>query len=71
MIGYFLRRPFLCFFWWMQAARELKKAMESGNAKVLKDAIDKAKLHTVSPEAWENRCSRVSFTCSYFVSMME
>ena len=59
--------PFLA----MQAARELKKAMESGNAKVLKDAIDKAKLHTVSPEAWENRCSRVSFTCSYFVSMIE
>jgi len=54
----------------MQAARELKKAMESGNAKVLKEALDKAKLHKVSQEAWENRCSRVSFTCSYFVSMI-
>ena len=51
----------------MQAARELKKAMESGNAKVLKEALDKAKLHKVSQEAWENRSNTGSFTFSYFV----
>jgi len=33
-----------------EAARELKKEMESGNAKVLKEALDKAKLHKVSQE---------------------
>ena len=42
---------FLCCLRSMQAAQELKKAMESGNAQVLKEAIDKAKLHKVSPEA--------------------
>ena len=51
----------------MQAAQELKKAMESGNAKVLKEALDKAKLHKVSQEAWENHSNTGSFTCSYFV----
>ena len=51
----------------MQAARELKKAMEAGNAQALKEAIDKAKLHKVSQEAWENFSNTGSFECSYFV----
>ena len=35
----------------MQAAKELQVAMDSGNAQVLKNAIDNAKLHKVSQEA--------------------
>ena len=48
----------------MQAARELKKAMESDNAQVLKEAIDEAKLHNVSQEAWENFSNTGSCACS-------
>ena len=58
---------FLCCLRSMQAAQELKKAMESGNAQVLKEAIDKAKLHKVSPEAWDNHSNTGSFTCSSFL----
>jgi len=49
----------------MQAAQELKKAMESGNAQVLKEALDKAKSHKVSQEAWEDHSKTGSFTCSH------
>ena len=35
----------------MQAAKELQVAMDSGDAPVLKNAIDNAKLHKVSQEA--------------------
>ena len=34
----------------MQAAKELQEAMDSGDAQVLKTAIDHAKLHKVSQE---------------------
>lgn len=38
-----------------QAAKELQEAMDSGDAQVLKKAIDNAKLHKVSPEAGNSK----------------
>jgi len=35
----------------VEAAKELKKTIESGNAQALKEAIDVAKSHKVSHEA--------------------
>ena len=35
----------------VQAAKELQAAMDLGDAQVLKNAIDNAKLHKVSQEA--------------------
>lgn len=56
--------------WWVQAAKELKKTMESGNAQALKEAIDVAKSHKVSHEAgkwqWErNTLAEVLCTLYY------
>ena len=39
----------------VQAAKELQEAMDSGDALVLKKAIDNAKLHKVSPEAGNSK----------------
>jgi len=39
----------------VQAAKELQEAMDSGDAQVLKKAIDNAKLHKVSLEAGNSK----------------
>ena len=38
----------------MQAAKELQEAMDSGDAQVLMNAIDNAKLHQVNQEAGDS-----------------